>query len=63
MNAERYETRRAALQDKLDAARAVADRLERRLKMLHALNDTENETVAREVLDWMSATPETPLEV
>ncbi len=57
MDQDRYETKRAQLQDALDTARAKADRLERRLKMLHALNDTENETVAREVLAWVDATP------
>jgi len=62
MDAQRYEARRAALQDKLDAARAVADRLERRLKMLHALNDAENEEVARDVLAWVNAAPAEPVE-
>ena len=57
MDQDRYETKRAQLQDALDTARAKADRLERRLKMLHALNDAENETVAREVLAWVDATP------
>ena len=50
MDQDRYETKRAQLQDALDTARAKADRLERRLKVLEALRAPEDEAAARELL-------------
>jgi len=50
MDTELYDARKAQLGADLDAARKKVARIEKRLKVLEALKDPEDEAAARELL-------------